>query len=380
MIVDESLQKKLDRVQENFDSLSSSFSSCSDWKEFTGELNSVSKAYSLKELAGFRQSNTLSNSSQIISSIEPDSTGSFFAAAGVLKRINIFNLSNVIDNNGKISMRHYPILDIQCSSKISCLSWNPYFSNFISSADYDGVVNMYDSTTGQVATSWSEHEKRCWSVDTSSVDPFRIISGSDDCKVKLWSQKTPTSVLTMDVRANVCSVRFSSVDVNLVAVGAADHRVFLIDLRKPSTPIFNEKQHKKSVSYVRFTEDGSIVSSSTDCTLKLWPTDRNKANRSYSGHVNEKNFVGLSLSGDLYATGSEDNSLYIYNRLVSSPIVANQMGTQCPLTGTAMSDEVGTFVSSVAWTKRLDRDGNQILLAANSTGNIKIMSLCEDDN
>ena len=36
------------------------------------------------------------------------------------------------------------------------------------------------------------------------------------------------------------------------------------------------------------------------------------AEASFTGHQNEKNFVGLATDGEYIACGSEDNSLYLY--------------------------------------------------------------------
>ena len=32
---------------------------------------------------------------------------------------------------------------------------------------------------------YEEHEKRAWSVDFSRTEPSMLVSGSDDCKVKI---------------------------------------------------------------------------------------------------------------------------------------------------------------------------------------------------
>lgn len=32
---------------------------------------------------------------------------------------------------------------------------------------------------------YEEHEKRVWSVDFSRIEPSMLVSGSDDCKVRL---------------------------------------------------------------------------------------------------------------------------------------------------------------------------------------------------
>lgn len=46
---------------------------------------------------------------------------------------------------------------------------------------------LWDASTGQEFSQFTEHEKRAWSVDFSAVCPTKFASGSDDCTVKLWS-------------------------------------------------------------------------------------------------------------------------------------------------------------------------------------------------
>ena len=48
-----------------------------------------------------------------------------------------------------------------------------------------------------------------------------------------------------------------------------------------------------------------VVSASTDSTLRLWNTQSLEPVRVYTGHVNEKNFVGLGIDEDFIACGSE---------------------------------------------------------------------------
>lgn len=370
--------EKVSKLHQNFETLSTRFSSKIDWEMFEKRLMSSTRILNYKEISSFRNCDPLETSSQIISSIEVDKSGGLFATAGVLKQINLYKLETAMAAKMR---RNYPILEIKCDSKISCLSWNPFYEERLGSADYEGIVNIYDTGTGKITNSWTEHEKRCWTIDTSSLDPQRIISGSDDCKVKLWNQKNQKSLLTLDIRSNVCSARFSPNDSNLIAVGAADHRVFLFDLRKPSTPIFNEKRHTKAVSYVRFSGNDQLISASTDSTLRSWSIPLGHNDEVYKGHLNEKNFVGLAVKDGgcgLIATGSEDNSVYIYDQNLAEPVLKCPMSTKCPLTGVPMDDEQSAFVSSVTWTNQYDQDGKPILLAANSTGNIKLISIIEE--
>lgn len=106
------------------------------------------------------------------------------------------------------------------------------------------------------------------------------------------------------------------------------------------------------MAYVRFTDSGEVMSASTDSTLRLWdlPSEVSTASsavavcwqhdvqsiisctahdhadwldrlinhrhvllqsctRIYRGHMNEKNFVGMSVDGEFIACGSEQNEV-----------------------------------------------------------------------
>jgi WD40 repeat protein len=65
---------------------------------------------------------------------------------------------------------------------------------------------------------------------------------------------------------------------------------------------------------------------STDSTLKLWNVRSNECVRTYTGHVNEKNFVGLSTNNDWISCGSENNAVYTYYKSVRSPLACVKFG------------------------------------------------------
>ena len=60
---------------------------------------------------------------------------------------------------------------------------------------------------------------------------------------------------------------------------------------------------------MRYMANGEVVSASTDSTLRLWNARSMTPQRSYDGHMNEKNFVGLSAEGEFIACGSETNDV-----------------------------------------------------------------------
>lgn len=160
-----------------------------------------------------------------------------------------------------------------------------------------------------------------------------------------------------------------------------DHHIHLYDLRYSNKPLDVMKGHKKAVSYVRFADNSTIVSASTDCTLRSWtlpgpdaqsllPSATAQPNRVFSGHVNEKNFVGLGVQGDLLACGSENNSVFVYHRDLSKPLASFRFSSTCPLTDSSLESDVQQFVSSLCW-----KPNTNMLVAANSQGNIRILEI-----
>jgi hypothetical protein len=48
--------------------------------------------------------------------------------------------------------------------------------------------------------------------------------------------------------------------------------------------------------------------------------------------VNDKNFVGLSVTGEYIACGSENNSVYMYYHALSKPLIVYKFGSSNPVT------------------------------------------------
>ncbi|RLU25395.1 hypothetical protein DMN91_001551 [Ooceraea biroi] len=276
---------------------------------FRENLVKFSRYNSLRPLATLNYSSDLFNNSTIVSSIEFDKDNEFFAIAGVTKRIKVFDYGAVIRDTVDI---HYPCVEMVSSSKISCVSWNSFHKGMLASSDYEGTVTVWDASTGQRTKTFQEHEKRCWSVDFNDVDTRLIASGSDDARVKLWALNTDYSVASLEAKANVCCVKFNPRSSCHLAFGSADHCVHYYDLRNMKEALCIFKGHRKAVSYVKFINKEEIVSASTDSQLKMWNINNPLCLRSFVGHVNEKNFVGLATDGDYVACGSENNALYVY--------------------------------------------------------------------
>lgn len=284
--------------------------------DFVETLNKLTLFSNLKPLVTLCYTSDPFNSASIVSSIEFDKDNEIFAIAGVTKKIKLFEYSMVVKDT--LTM-HYPITEMECKSRISCISWSSYYKSLMASSDYEGTVGIWDVYAHKQIKSFQEHEKRCWSVDFNKVDTNLVSSASDDGKVKLWSVNAENSVASLEAKANVCCVKFNPMTRYHVAFGAADHCLYYYDLRNIKQPLSIFKGHRKAVSYVRFLNRNEIVSASTDSQLKMWDTNKSHCQRSFKGHTNEKHFVGLATDGDHIVCGSENNSLFLYYKGLSKP-------------------------------------------------------------
>ncbi|KAJ6393585.1 hypothetical protein OIU77_022924 [Salix suchowensis] len=172
--------------------------------------------YSKFEVRGLLRTGDFNNSANVICSLSFDRDADYFAAAGVSKKIKIFEYNSLFNDSVDI---HYPAIEMSNESKLSCICWNSYIKSYLASTGYDGAVKLWDVSTGQVVFRYNEHEKRAWSVDFSQVHPTKLASGSDDCSVKLWSINEKNSISTIRNIANVCCVQFSSHSSHLLAFG-----------------------------------------------------------------------------------------------------------------------------------------------------------------
>ncbi|KAG2716877.1 hypothetical protein I3843_03G149600 [Carya illinoinensis] len=332
--------------------------------DFQSVLTTFTRYSRLRVIAELRHGN-LVHSANIVSSIEFDRDDELFATAGVSRCIKVFDFSTVVNEPADM---HYPVVEMATRSKLSCLSWNNFTKNHIASSDYEGIVTVWDVITRQSVMEYEEHEKRAWSVDFSRTEPSMLVSGSDDYKVKVWCTKQEASVLNIDMKANICCVKYNPGSSNYIAVGSADHQIHYYDLRNISHPLHVFSGHRKAVSYVKFLSNNELASASTDSTLRLWDVKENLPVRTFRGHTNEKNFVGLTVNSEYIACGSETNEVYVYHKEISRPVTWHKFSS--PDSQDADDEVASYFISAVCW-----KSDSPTMLTANSQGTIKVLVL-----
>lgn len=344
-----------------------------DNRSFKQLFDRLSVPYCMRVINSVSFGDALATNNNVVSSVEYNAHKQMFAVSGSVKQIRIYDYQTFTHPlpsfNGGGGRFVLPLLQITTPCKVASVCWEPgATADVIAAADYEGSVKLYNIHSEAVVNHLDEHERRVWSVDFSKTNSNELVSGSDDGRVKHWSVKDQMSTFTLDVKANVCSVQFHC-DGVLFAFGAADHHIYVHDVRSPFKCLHTLKDHKKAVSYVRWLDRHTLLSASTDNTIKQWREQ--ECVKTHRGHLHEKNFVGLSVFGDdWFACGSETNKLHVYSRHLEHPLCDLTLSGRDPLTGEPVDME--GFASSVSWVNE------QELLAGNSLGMVTAVHISKE--
>ncbi|KAG5234600.1 WD repeat-containing protein [Salix suchowensis] len=315
--------------------------------------------------------------------IEFDQTNSIIATGGIARKIRVYKLQSLLphENTGQDQVRGTICLDharacdycICTPAKLGSIRWKPgSYGGVLGSGDYDGVVMEYDLERRIPIFERDEHGgRRVWSVDYSHWDPVLGASGSDDGTMQMWDTRCESGECVATVQPSVggsavCCVEFNPFGGPIVAVGCADRNVYGYDIRMTIAPVFVLDGHRKTVTYIKFLDNVTLVSASIDGCLKLWNSDNSNVIRSYRGHVNNRNFVGLSVwrKGGLLGCGSENNKVFVYDKRWGDPIWIHESHP------TGRDGCGGGLVSSVCW-RQVEED-QCTLVTGGSDGGLQV--------
>ncbi|KAF3638257.1 putative arabinogalactan peptide 20-like [Capsicum annuum] len=104
---------------------------------------------------GTLRNGDLLNSTNVICSLCFDHEEDYIAAAGVSKKIKIFEFASLLNESADLQ---YPVAEMSNRSKLSCVAWNNYMKNYLASTDYDGIVKVRTYFTEFVEGMLNLHE------------------------------------------------------------------------------------------------------------------------------------------------------------------------------------------------------------------------------
>lgn len=125
----------------------------------------------------------------------------------------------------------------------------------------------------------------------------------------------------------------------------------------------------KTVAYVRFISRSELVASTVNSSLSLWSWEPMERHRTFSGHINVRNFVGMETSGDYIACGSETSQVHIFCKYLSHPILSHT------LTPARMPPSSSYFTLTTAW-----KPNSTHVVASLSTGSCHILCMGNSDS
>lgn len=138
-------------------------------------------------------------------------------------------------------------------------------SKQIFSCSADKSVGIFDVKTGDRVRKWRGHAGIVNSCQAARRGPEIVVSGSDDCTVKVWDPRSKDAVSTFENEYQVASVCFSEAG-DMVYSAGIDNTVKVWDVRKNQVA-YTMEGHLDTVTGMRLSPDGSyLLTNSMDNT------------------------------------------------------------------------------------------------------------------
>ena len=335
-------------------------------KEHVVQLDSViSDLVSLKEI---REVCTVPiNPEEVISSIAWSQPGFQHFALAYNTKIRLYNYRQTIESGAISQYLCCPFEELKADSQVLSLAiQNNHTSYCLASGEKDGTVSLWrydDSGPAKLGKDpIDKMQSNCWTlcwVPGSTMLGY----GGQDCMIRVRECVTRAIVRQMSTEASVNALL--SMSQNFLVAGTSSNYIPIFDLRTHNMQHSCLKREVHGVCALSSVmgSEFELLSASKDSTISLWDLRMSRLINEYRGHKNEDKFVGLSNNGRFIAVGTEDDSIALYHKEISSPVMcynypAGNMG----------------FVRSVSFHE----DGRH-LIAGNSTGSVKILTLDFED-
>jgi WD40 repeat protein len=162
----------------------------------------------------------------------------------------------------------FTVIDVSSEGgPVNHVAYSPDGSIFATAGE-DGVIRVWDSSSGELIQELQGHENRATYVAFSPDDEL-IASAGDDGTVRLWDQVGRQTAAFDMPDNNVNSVEFSPDSTLLVATtSAGDVLVWDIDARLVSMDL---EGHQGPSYHAIFSPDGAIIASGdAEGVVRLW--------------------------------------------------------------------------------------------------------------
>ncbi|KAL5292433.1 FBXW7 family protein [Megaselia abdita] len=212
-----------------------------------------------------------------------------------------FMRQHIIETNWRSApIREPKVLKGHDDHVITCLQFS---GNRIVSGSDDNTLKVWSAVTGKCLRTLVGHTGGVWS---SQMSGNIIISGSTDRTLKVWDMETGDCVHTL--LGHTSTVRCMHLHGKKVVSGSRDATLRVWDIEKGSC-LHLLVGHLAAVRCVQY--DGKlIVSGAYDYMVKIWHPEREECLHTLQGHTNR--VYSLQFDGIHVVSGSLDTSIRVW--------------------------------------------------------------------
>jgi len=237
-------------------------------------------------------------------------SGNLLASAGYERLIYLWNVYGECENINVMSGHTGAIVQLCFNTE----------GDTIFTASTDKTVGVFDTITGERIKRMKGHTSFVNSVDCARTGKPLVVSGGDDCQVKVWDRRRRQPVSSLNSTYQVTAVQFSE-DASQVVSAGIDNDIKIWDLRKNAV-VTDIQGHSDTVTGMKLSPDGAyVLTNSMDNTLRIWDVrpfcTGERCVKVFTGHQHnyEKNLLHCSWSPDgaMVAAGSSDRNVYVWD-------------------------------------------------------------------
>jgi len=210
----------------------------------------------------------------------------------------------------------------------------------------DGTIRVWDAINGgdPIMSLNATESTDCVYSAEYSPHGTRIVSGADDKSIKMWNALDGSLIYTIQLDNKVRSVGFNNISSRIVS--SSGNVVQIWDATLGSS-IMNLTGHTEFITAVKYSPDGTLIASgSNDNTIKIWDAiNGGSAKLNLVGHTNTVSSVAFSPDGKRLASTSWDGAVKIWNP-ISGKLIMSLLGHLGEVWSVAFSPDGNNIVSS----------------------------------